>query len=68
MIAFSTTSVAGRHEVGNGKPPMPPGDMPMGPDGTRTEMKSGGGPIDNREGDERYVCRRYGREVAVYLP
>ena len=41
MIAFSTTNVAGRHEVGKGKPPMPPGDMPMGPDGKLTGMKSG---------------------------
>lgn len=49
MIAFSTTSVASRHEVGKGKPPMPPGDMPMGPDGKLTGMKSGCGLRDNIE-------------------
>ena len=49
MIAFSTTSDAGRHEVGKGKPLMPPGNMSMGLDGKLTGVKSGGGLRDNIE-------------------
>jgi|TARA_B110000444_G_scaffold231421_1_gene239380 hypothetical protein len=49
VIAFSTTSVASRDEVGKGKPPMPPGDMRMGPDGKLTGMNSGGGLRGNIE-------------------